>query len=475
MAFLGGFQLVGIMTASAEAGAAAGATIGIGEAAGAVGGRFVAGAVAGALDSKLADYLGEQIDAQYGEGTSKKIKENINYVVETTEDALESTLIGDEGYKKRIYDKKLEALRYQKKLEARQREIDASNQFFIESMRPGYDNTQPGQGLYVDRQFDDIKLSPDQEVLMGQFFNQVSKVNPFTNKTEQVEKVKKIANDLGDLLTKDLSQNLGLDPVEGLNSFDITHPLAESVLGYALDVDVKDFIPTDDLYKQISQVYNGRRIVKESVFREPRNDGSGLSIFAAYEEDGNPVVYYEHTDGIKMRPVWPGHVFTGPNSPNNALPVDLFDTFSFYHDCSYQEFGWFDRVGDYKYISRLSQNFDRFPDIQKPMIRNTIRYFSSAGTLLSFFNNRPVNVPTPDQVNQQIEQFNQQQAGKLHFLNYVDSNIDVNEEIIKVFNDTLEEKLITESANIIQTATTNSQTLGNLDYEVLRNLDVELL
>lgn len=461
-AIVGALESLGVLGAAVETGAVITETAGLGAAVGSNAARVGVGAGVAAAANAVGGAVEEGVDSIFGQGTAASIENRVNDAVNDAKDALSSFFTGDiEGYKLRLKQKQDDARRYQEALNARQQEIDEQNRFFENYRKTAFDNTQASMGLVVNN------LSID------------NKAQDLTPMAQDIEKTKQIANDLGELLTKDLSQNLGLDPVEGLNSFDITHPLAESVLGYALDVDVKDFIPTDDLYKQISQVYNGRRIVKESVFREPRNDGSGLSIYAAFEEDGNPVVYYEHTDGLKLRPIWPGHVFTGPNSPNiNDLPRDLWDTFSLYHDASYQEFGWFDRVGDYKYISRLSQNFDRFPDIQKPMIRNTIRYFSSAGTLLSFFNNRPVNVPTPDQVNQQIEQFNQQQAGKLHFLNYVDSNIDVNEEIIKVFNDTLEEKLITESANIIQTATTNAQGGGSsmmLDYEVLRNLDVELI
>jgi hypothetical protein len=76
-------------------------------------------------------------------------------------------------------------------------------------------------------------------------------------------------------------------------------------------------------------------------------------------------------------------VFTGPYSRNNEMPVSLLDLFAAFHDYDYGQGGFFDQAGDYKLISRSSQNFFRMTPEEQPYARTTILYFSTLGHVAS--------------------------------------------------------------------------------------------
>lgn len=147
--------------------------------------------------------------------------------------------------------------------------------------------------------------------------------------------------------------------------------------------------------------------------------------------------------------------------------------------------GWFYRIADYKYISRLYQGLldNRFPEEQIPTIRNTILYFSTVGSALSIFNNdidvnelpdKPFQVPEGTPVESDNTETKGRIAEELHFVQYVDPNIEVTEEIKKVFRDTLQETVIQEmnDTNAIQVIT-NAQ--GNNQLQRLLNIQIGLV
>lgn len=480
--FYGALEALGAVAVALETGAVVGETIGVGAAIG----TNVARAGVGAAVGAAADATGNELSKVLSKSNNEAIKDVANASEEDWKEAGKALFMNKqelEVYKQKTRQKKEDARRYQEALNARQKEIDDANQFAENFYKSDFSNTQALQGL-------EVKAPSINEQLIAQGFGKFADVvsNQFTSRAEQINKVKKITQDLASFLTDDmikaLEQDITTKTYEDLiTDFDTSHYLSEPILEYTLNNDITNYLANDEQYKQISQIYNGRKIVKESVFAEERKDGSGLRIFAGYEEDGNVAVYYEH-GGIKIPTLVKDHIWTGPQSPNNGLPVDLLDTFSFYHDCTYQENGWFDRLGDYKYVSRLTQNFDRFPVEQHEFIRIAIKYFSSIGTMLSYYNQGQLGsdqekfkVPTEEEINQKYLDFNKSQEVKsptsIHFLNYVDSNIDVDAEIIKVFEDTLKESMVKNSGDIINQALSNRRI--RKDRDLLDNLEIELV
>lgn len=165
--------------------------------------------------------------------------------------------------------------------------------------------------------------------------------------------------------------------------------LIPQVIQYYQDID--KVTPDTEMYRKLSAVYTGKPINQLSVQMRVRADG--LHEFAGLDETGRVQYYLEHPGGLKIPPIH--GVWVGPYSYNNSLPIDLFDTYAFYHDVDYHNGGFFDLNGDYKFISRLSQNMDRFPDHLKPMVKGTIIYFSTVGHTLasmksSLYNESPV-------------------------------------------------------------------------------------
>jgi hypothetical protein len=138
-------------------------------------------------------------------------------------------------------------------------------------------------------------------------------------------------------------------------------------------------IPTTDEYKAIANVYNGRNLTMANCVTKYSQVNEGLN-FTLIDELGNQAVLAQNKGTVL--PAMYG-VFLGPNSPNNAQPVDLLDLFCAFHDKDYAVNGYFHRQGDYKLISRISQNFERFSPQAKPYARMAITYFSTAGHLIS--------------------------------------------------------------------------------------------
>ena len=114
-----------------------------------------------------------------------------------------------------------------------------------------------------------------------------------------------------------------------------------------------------------------------------------LKFFELINELGTIKIMYQ-TTGLIIPPVH--GVFQGANSPNDELPIDLVDLFSAFHDETY--INGPSLQGDYEYISRLSQNFTRMSEEEKPYARLGIVYFSTMGNLVSkMFGDSSFNIP----------------------------------------------------------------------------------
>lgn len=150
-------------------------------------------------------------------------------------------------------------------------------------------------------------------------------------------------------------------------------------------------IPNNDLYKVISEKYNGRNITMNNCITRYDRVTEGL-IFTLIDELGNKTVMNQ-PKGRTIPAIY--GVFMGANSPNNAPPVDLLDLFSAMHDADYSLLGYFSQEADYKYISRIVNNFERLDDVAKPYARMALTYFSTAGHMMSsMFGSLPKDVAT---------------------------------------------------------------------------------
>ncbi|KAH9253741.1 hypothetical protein BASA81_008359 [Batrachochytrium salamandrivorans] len=140
-------------------------------------------------------------------------------------------------------------------------------------------------------------------------------------------------------------------------------------------------LPDNEEYKQIAAVYNGRNI-DFSSFSIATNPRTRLIEVTGVDETGTPFTLPQ-TVGVVL-PSVPGTVFMGPLSRNDELPTEgrVEDYFSFHHDYSWSIGGNFDRVGDLKFISRLSNNLDRVRPEHRTLVQSTIIYFSNVSLTL---------------------------------------------------------------------------------------------
>jgi hypothetical protein len=150
-------------------------------------------------------------------------------------------------------------------------------------------------------------------------------------------------------------------------------------------------IPTSDDYQTLSKIYNGRNIFVPNNYSKSINE-KGLIVISGTDELGK-TVSMQQTTGVII-PSAHG-IFVGPQSINNDLPIDLFDGFAFFHDQEYEERNFADHRADLKFISRLSQNMDRYPSDQLSLINSTIVYFANLGlTIGKLKGSLPANVST---------------------------------------------------------------------------------
>lgn len=135
----------------------------------------------------------------------------------------------------------------------------------------------------------------------------------------------------------------------------------------------------------IYQTYNGKSLSVDKMFKARTDTGT---FYAINDEVGNLEVYTGRaapkgasvTTLLGLGFIPPIHgVWMGPKSPNNALPIDLVDLFSFMHDTEYNKHGWFYETADAKYISRLSQNIDRMGFVEAQFAKFGIKWFSTIG------------------------------------------------------------------------------------------------
>lgn len=213
------------------------------------------------------------------------------------------------------------------------------------------------------------------------------------SETKQTYPPRKTGSDLGQLLSLSASGLIKSsdrkDPWKNISDQMTNYPS----LAYLVPklVDYSSFItqPDTQAYRQIYSIYDGKGLSPQSV-RMAINP-QGLKVFSAVDETGKLYEWTEKKEGLKV-PTINGN-WTGPYSINNALPTNLLDTYSFFHDIDYRDNGFFDLEGDYKLISRIVHNFQNMSASERVLAKGTIDYFSTVGhSLASYKKTLPSNV-----------------------------------------------------------------------------------
>ncbi len=478
-----GLGELGLATAIGEGSVAIGASEAVGSAVGA----SAQGAIAGSISSAIGSSISSVVDSVFGQGTSdfvyNKTKQTINESNQLGQDLYSGNyqdFINNE-IKKKLKEKNIDytidenGLITHKSLSSSLGPVTTST--IIPPTKPVYenylDNTRPMSGLEIlqPNQNQNTMTTDKQSSQSSQSYQSSQ-----SSQNNDSDKVKQIAKDLAstintatvDTLSKQ-SRTTVLNSSSELDNY-LSGPLAS----YLSSIDYKSKLPNNDLFRKIYQTYTGRSQVLQSVYEVPNPSKPELKIFGIYEEDGQPLFYYqEEPKKTTLRPIYPGHVWTGPQSLNNTKPVDIWDLFSFEHDASYQQYGYFDRVGDYKYISRLLHGLEdnRFSPQQIPLIKNTILYFSTIGNLLSLF-----NANSKDRVGDTFTYNSSQTSDSqtLDFVNYVDPTISMTPENKQIFIDTLKNTLVEQYSNSapIQQITNNVQLK---ELQLLESLQITLV
>lgn len=147
-------------------------------------------------------------------------------------------------------------------------------------------------------------------------------------------------------------------------------------------------LPDTEEFRSISETYNFSNITYNN-FSIGRNADSGLIEVTFIDEVGDVEVLPQNI-GLIL-PSVPGTIFMGPYSINNALPnpFRVEDWASMSHDYAYYKGGYFDRIGDLKFISRLSNclRTGRVLPENVSLVQNTIIYFSTVSLTLGMLLN----------------------------------------------------------------------------------------
>jgi hypothetical protein len=141
--------------------------------------------------------------------------------------------------------------------------------------------------------------------------------------------------------------------------------------------DLSDFytnkLPATEEYKSVATVYNRRNLTLANCVEKIDQFGK---LFDLINEIGY-TVQLRPTKGFTLPTIYGN--FVGPYSKNNTLPISLLDLYCAYHDFDYLTHGFFDTVGDYKLLSRISQNFDRMIPEEKGPAKTALLWFSTLG------------------------------------------------------------------------------------------------
>lgn len=140
-------------------------------------------------------------------------------------------------------------------------------------------------------------------------------------------------------------------------------------------------VPDNEEYRKIAQVYNGKNLTMANCITRYDRVVQGL-VHTFIDELGNKSVFDSSKTKISLPQIY-GNFFGPASSGKTGGAIDLLDLFALSHDISYLEDGYFSRTADYKFISRITQNYTRLSLQAQPFARLAVAYFSTVGHLAS--------------------------------------------------------------------------------------------
>lgn len=153
---------------------------------------------------------------------------------------------------------------------------------------------------------------------------------------------------------------------------------------------VDNNLGSSEQYNAIASIYNGLDMEVYKNMKMFYDNTRRLVYFELVDELGSVSTIYQ-TEGLVLPSI---DVFAGPKSSNDRMPSSIYGLFCAFHDSDYNKGGYFNRTGDYKLVSRLSQNFSRIPPEFQSYAKATIVYFSTLGHIVSNLSgNSDVSVP----------------------------------------------------------------------------------
>ena len=274
------------------------------------------------------------------------------------------------------------------------------------------------------------------------------------------KEVKDTGKDLGTFISKTATElafggETGKNPITSvLTKVAGNNPLLSYLVPSVIDFQSKLTMPTNERYLEIARVYNGKNLTHENVLETINPDGT--RDYSAKDETGQVFTWFGKWNTHKVVPtIWGTYV--GINSPNNTKPVSLIDLFAFFHDTDYKLYGFANETADYKFLSRIYNNLDRFGQQEKEIALIAARYFSTVGIAARAYagNNTTELSPIKDSFVPMITDVPKEPVQQ--------------EELRKEFTDGMIEGIIAETHSTSPFATSNNRILNLID-----NLEISL-
>jgi len=201
---------------------------------------------------------------------------------------------------------------------------------------------------------------------------------PGTSSNENID-----ARELGRFVV-DYSNNLAGQAFNGLD-LDPTKALADTLSSTSNEKMADVVVPylinkgyDTEEYSKISSIYNGISMSIEDNIQQYYDSDKELIYFILTDETGQSV-RLDQTVGIIIPALY--DTFLGARSQNNKLPTTITGLFCAFHDYSYID--GISRTGDMQLLSRLTQNYSRMTEQEKPFARIAMVYFSTLGSIAS--------------------------------------------------------------------------------------------
>ncbi len=251
-----------------------------------------------------------------------------------------------------------------------------------------------------------------------------------------------------------------------------SNPLLSYLMPSVAKFQAQMVLPTNEEYKQIAAVYNGKNLDYRNVLTQQVGQ---YMTFSAKNEVGEVITWTTEWNTHSVVPPIYG-TWVGISSPNNKPPSSLLDLFAFFHDYSYHVYGNFNQKGDYELISRTFQNLDRMSGSEREVAITTVKYFSTIGLAARayagnkghiVYNNQQIDEPDVKQSDDSIFPLLIPEASTLDPIDY--------RETKNYFFEGLKQGLHSETGRSSVMATYNNVGSNQLLINYLENVEIEIL